>query len=110
MNIAIRPRYVSALLLTLTVFALPPCAQASQWHNGGEQHYHGGSNYHGGGGYHGGNNNGAVIGGVLLGLGLGAVVGGALAQPGYAPPPPVYYAPPPPGAYYAPPPIAYSPY
>ncbi|HTN11655.1 MAG TPA: hypothetical protein VL154_11880, partial [Acetobacteraceae bacterium] len=53
-------------------------------------------------------NSGAIIGGALLGLGLGAVIGGALAPPPayYAPPPPVYYAPPPP-AYYAPPPTVY---
>jgi hypothetical protein len=104
MNIALRPRYVSALLLAIAIFALPPSAQADQRHNGGRAQH-----YHGGGGYRGGNNNGAVIGGVLLGLGLGALAGSALAQPGYAPPPPVYYAPPPPGAYYAPPPVAYPP-
>lgn len=66
----------------------------------------------------------AVIAG-LLGLGIGAVAGGALggrsygyeqpyAPPGYAPvyaaPPPVYYAPAPPRIVYAPPPpIAYAP-
>lgn len=66
----------------------------------------------------------AVIAG-LLGLGIGAVAGGALggrshryepayAPPAYAPvyvaPPPVYYAPPPPPIIYAPPPpIAYAP-
>src|SRR3954469_7556275 len=41
---------------------------------------------------------GAVVGGALLGLGVGAL----LAAPYVAPPPPVVYAPPPP-AYYAPP-------
>ncbi len=52
---------------------------------------------------------GIGAGGVLLGLGLGALVGGAIVQQQYAaPPPPVYYAPPPP-AYYGPPPGAYYP-
>ena len=114
MNTFLRPRYVSALLLTVSVLALPPSAQAQhnggEQHHGGEPHYHGGGGYHGGDGYRGGDNNGAVIGGVLLGLGLGAVAGGVLAQPGYAPPPPVYYPPPPPSAYYAPPPAAYPTY
>lgn len=53
---------------------------------------------------------GAIVGGALLGLGVGAL----LAAP-YAAPPPVVYAPPPayypPPAYaYAPPPAYYSPY
>ena len=57
----------------------------------------------------GGNDGGAVVGGALLGLGVGAFIGGAIAasQAPYAPPPAVYYAPqqpayaaPPPGAYY----------
>ena len=49
--------------------------------------------------------NGSAVGAGLLGFGVGAIVGGALApQTVYvAPPPPVYYAPPPP-VYYAPPP------
>ena len=50
-------------------------------------------------------NSGAVIGGVLLGLGVGALLGGALVAP-----PPVVYAPPPPYAnpYAPPPPIYYG--
>jgi hypothetical protein len=44
-------------------------------------------------------------GGVLLGLGAAAVIGGVIASQVYAPPP-VYYAPPP--AYYPPPPVYYS--
>jgi len=57
---------------------------------------------------HRGPGGGAVLGGVLLGLGAAAVVGGIVAsQRPYAPPPPVYYAPPPP-AYYAPPPPVYG--
>ncbi len=46
---------------------------------------------------------GAIVGGALLGLGLGAVIGSQLAAPPpvvYAPPPPQYYAPPPPPVYY----------
>lgn len=48
-------------------------------------------------------NSGALVGGILLGLGIGALIGGAL-----APPPPVVYAPPPPGYYPAPPPVYYG--
>jgi hypothetical protein len=58
----------------------------------------------------------AAIGGALLGLGIGALIGGAIvgAPPAYFPPPPVYYPPPPayypsPPAYYAPPPAYYAP-
>ncbi len=54
----------------------------------------------------------AILGGALLGLGVGALLGGAMAPPpayspppAYVPPPGVYYPPPPP-AYYAPPPPA----
>lgn len=58
--------------------------------------------------HHGGPPVGAVVGGALLGLGVGAVLGGVLAPPppAYYAPPPVYYAPPPP-TYYAPPPPVY---
>jgi hypothetical protein len=66
--------------------------QSRQWHGGRSD---------GGGGYN--DNSGAVIGGVLLGLGVGALLGGALVAPPvvyapppryanpYAPPPPIYY-------------------
>jgi len=48
-----------------------------------------------------GNDVAPLIGGALLGLGLGAVLGGALSPaPGYAAPAPQYVPPPP--AYYAP--------
>ena len=76
-------------------------APHSQWHGGG---------YYRGGGYH--NNSGAIAGGALLGLGLGALLGGALAAP-----PPVVYAPPPyvyrpapnyPYPYAVPPPVYYG--
>jgi hypothetical protein len=56
----------------------------------------------GGYGYGRGYNNGWAYGGAFLG---GAVIGGWLARPYYAPPP-VYYAPP---TYYAPPPVYYAP-
>ena len=47
--------------------------------------------------------NGSAVGAGLLGFGVGAIVGNALApQTVYVapPPPPVYYAPPPPPVYY----------
>ena len=52
------------------------------------------------------NNAGAAIAGGLLGLGVGAVLGSALASSA-APPPPAYYPAPPPPAYYSAPPPAY---
>lgn len=55
------------------------------------------------GGYERQDNSGAMVGGVLLGLGIGALLGGAL-----APPPPVVYAPPPPNYYAPPPPVYYG--
>jgi hypothetical protein len=65
----------------------------------------------GGGGWHGGyehgHHGGPGVGGVILGLGAAAVLGGVLASQAYAAPPPVYYAPPP--AYYQPPPAYYAP-
>lgn len=51
-------------------------------------------------------NTGAVVGGALLGLGVGALLGGALAAPPpvvYSAPPQAYYPPPPP-----PPPVYYG--
>ena len=54
--------------------------------------------------------NGSAVGAGLLGFGVGAIVGNALApQTVYvAPPPPVYYAPPPP-VYVAPAPVYVGP-
>jgi hypothetical protein len=54
------------------------------------------------------NAGGSDVGAGLLGFGIGAVVGSALApqQVYVAPPPPAYYAPPPP-VYVAPPPPVY---
>lgn len=61
--------------------------------------------------YNRGYNNGAAVAGIV-GLGVGAVIGSALAAPPpvyYAPPPPrVIYAPPPP-VFYQPPPVVYQP-
>lgn len=96
-----------ALLIAAPVAAglLAAPAAHADWHGRGGG-YHGG--WHGGdGGWHGDHHRGPGVGGVLLGLGAAAVVGGVLASQAYAPPPPVYYAPPP--AYYAPPPAYYGP-
>ena len=72
-----------------------PAAHAD-WHRGG---WHGGYWQHD----HGGGNAAASA---LLGLGIGALIGGAIvaSQPQYYAPPPVVYAPPP---YYAPPVYGY---
>jgi hypothetical protein len=97
-------RSLTALALATTLVAPLP-ASAQNWHDhGGHYDRDRGHDYHNG-------NSGAVVGGALLGLGVGALIGGALAssQPAYRAPPPVYYAPPPPG-YYAPPPPVYSGY
>ncbi len=82
-----------SLLTAAALLAAAPAAHA-EWHGRGGWH---------GGGWHG---PGPVVAGTLLGLGLGAVVAGALAPPVYAPPPPVVYAPPP--VVYAPPPVLYA--
>ncbi len=70
-------------------FAEPRWEHHGDWHGGHERHDWGRRDrWHGGGG-------GIGAGGVLLGLGIGAVAGAALAAPYYAapppPPPPVYY-------------------
>ena len=82
------------LVAGLTLAAAP--AQA-QWRGG----------Y--GGGFRGPGPVGAVVGGALLGLGVGAVLGAPYYRPPvvYAPPP-AYYPPPPPYAY-APAPYYYAP-
>jgi hypothetical protein len=107
-------RSIGALALAATLMipvAVPAVAQQGRdrdWHGDRGGHYdrdwrgdRGGHYDHdrrGGGG-------GAAVGGALLGLGIGALIGGAVmsSQPAYRPPPPVYYAPPSP-AYNAPPP------
>ena len=71
-----------------------PAAHADWRHNGGWDNGWHGHEHHG---------NGDAVAGALLGLGVGAVIGGVIAsQPYYYAPPPVYaprpvaYAPPPP--------------
>ena len=103
----------AACLMIAAALTAMPIAEAVAQHRGyrgggyrGGYGYHGG--YRGGYGYRGGRG-GSFVGGALLGLGVGALVGGAVARPYYRPPPPVYYAPPPP-VVYAPPPGAYYPY
>ncbi|UMM07280.1 hypothetical protein MKW11_08530 [Gluconobacter frateurii] len=88
--------------------AVVPAAEA-HWHGG----YGGpGRGYYGPGpgwnrsGHHG--NTGAVVGGILGGLAIGAVGGAMLSHPYGPPPPPVVYAPPP-RVVYAPPPVVYAP-
>lgn len=78
-----------------------PAAQADWHHNNG---WHGGGWHGGGGGWHGDrdwhhDDGGNAAAGALIGLGVGALIGGAIASQYYAAPPPVAYAPPPP--YYA---------
>ena len=91
------------LAALLAVMLATPAVAQHQDHGRGyaqSRQWHGGRSY-GGNGYH--DNSGAVIGGVLLGLGVGALLGGALV----APPPVVYPAPPPYANPYAPPPPIY---
>ncbi len=86
---------LAASTLAVSFGAATSPAEA-QWRRGGYgRGYH---NY-----YHRGIGPGAVVGGALLGLGIGAL----LAAP-YAAPPPVVYAPPP-RVYYYPPAYAYAP-
>jgi len=94
-----------ALAALLAVMLATPAFAQHRDHGHGypqSRQWHGGRSY-GGGGYN--DNSGAVIGGVLLGLGVGALLGGALVAP-----PPVVYAPPPRYAnpYAPPPPIYYG--
>lgn len=99
-------------VLTVTAAMLVPLAASAQpaHEERGRpetRHYEQHGSPAGRNGYHdgGGDNTGAVVAGALLGLGIGAVIGGAVAQPPVYAPPPVYYAPPP--TYYAPPPAVY---
>ncbi len=94
-------RLIKSLLIAAPIVAgllSAPMAHAD-WHGGGGWH---GGGWHGD--YHGG---GPGFGGVLLGLGAAAVVGGLIASQAYVPPPAVVYAQPP--VYYAPPPVVYAP-
>jgi len=92
---------------TLGLTAIAPTPAQAAWHGGYGYGWHGGYGYRGGWGYRGyGWGPGAIVGGALLGLGVGAAVAGAYAPPPayYYPPPPAYYYPPPAAPYYAPPP------
>lgn len=91
---------LAASTLALMV-AAPVTSAHADWRGGG---YGRGYGYRHGYGYgHRGIGPGAIVGGALLGLGVGAL----LAAPYVAPPPPrVVYAPPP----YYPPAYAYAPY
>jgi hypothetical protein len=90
MNISVRPRLASTLLLATALAAAPLTAEA-YWHGGGGCWNCGGGNF---------------AAGALLGLGVGAVIA---SRPHYYAPPPVYYAPPPPVYYVPPPPVYYAP-
>jgi hypothetical protein len=89
---SLRSRLLISAPLAASLLALPLLASPAHadWHRGGWNH-RGYTHYHRGPG---------PVAGALVGLGIGALVGGAIAQ-SYAPPPPVVYAQPP--AYYAPP-------
>jgi hypothetical protein len=98
-----------ALLIAAPVAAgllAAPMAHA-EWRGHGGEGGRGGEGWHGGGGWRGHEHHGGPgVGGVILGLGAAAVLGGVIASQAYAPPP-VYYAPPP--AFYPPPPAYYAP-
>lgn len=90
-----------AALVGLGALSLPVTAEAGRgW--GGHGHW-GGHNHWGGRGYWGGP---GYWGAGLIGLGVGAAIGSALAAPVYVGPPPAYAPPPPPPAYA---PVAYGP-
>lgn len=92
------PVAIVAGVLAFGAFAPQPALADWRYRGHGYHHHH---RHHGGA---------AVLGGALLGLGIGAALGAALAPPTviYAPPPVVYYEPPPPPVYWAPP--AYVPH
>jgi hypothetical protein len=83
----------AGLLALAAAFAVPAATPAfadGRWvHHGG---WGGGHVRHDWGRRGGGGGGGIGVGGVLLGLGVGAAVGAAIAS---QPPPPAYYAPPP---------------
>jgi hypothetical protein len=91
----------SALLIAAPVaigLLAAPAAHADWRHQGGG--WGGGRHYE----QHRGNGGGDAVAGALIGLGVGALIGGMIAA---SQPPPQYYAPQP--QYYAPPPVAYAP-
>jgi len=105
MNSPLKRRFTMLVLAAAMAapLGLPAAAQPYRGHPDYHRDYRGGGDYHGGGYYHGGPGPGAVVGGALLGLGVGAVIGSVLRPPPaviYAPPPTVVYAPPPPVVYY----------
>ena len=78
-----------------------PAVQAEEHWRGHEEHRHEMWRGHEGHWEHRDNDAGAAVAGAVIGLGLGALLGGAIAsQPAYAAPPPVVQ--PPPGYYPAP--------
>jgi len=87
-------RILTAIPVLAVMALAPTMANAHDFYRGG---YGGYGGYRGGYG-HRGFGGGAIVGGALLGLGLGAVIA---SQPRYYAPPPVVYAPPP--VYYPPP-------
>jgi hypothetical protein len=96
---------LKALLIAAPVAAglLAAPAAHADWHGRGGGGWHGGFEH--------GHRGGPGVGGVILGLGAAALLGGVIASQAYGPP--VYYAPPPayyppPTAYYAPPPVYYA--
>ena len=116
---------VATLALTSGPAAAQPHGRPGQGHGGpghggsghngsghggpGHRDWNRGEHWRGGGDQYRGGNGGAVVGGALLGLGLGAVLGGAVLAPRpYYTPSPVYYPPAPPGYYGGPPPAYYG--
>jgi hypothetical protein len=114
MNYCVLTRSFSLLALAATLAVTLATPVAAQHQDRGRHappsQWHGGNSY---GGYRNRDDSGAIVGGALLGLGLGALLGGALVAPppaAYASPPYYYYnnGPPPYYAYpYAPPPPVY---
>ena len=92
--------FLLAALLGLTALTLPATAEAGRgW--GGHGHWHGGH------GWYGGWRGPGYWGAGLIGLGVGAAIGSALAAPAYVDP--YVDAPPPPPAAYAPVAAGYGP-
>lgn len=89
---------LAALTLATTMGAGVTAAQADGWRGrGGYDHYRGDRGYHR-------DNGGAVLGAGILGLAIGAAIGGherhEYRERYYDGPPPVYYNAPPPAYYY----------
>ncbi len=84
------------LLALAAVLSMPLVAPASaqHWDRRRDEHWRHDD-------HRGGDAAGALLGGALLGLGVGAAIGAATAPPPvYYAPPPAYAAPPPPPVYY----------